>query len=87
MTHLLVTDDKPDGHTLEGILAMVRGDMIKRAAIIVDDDRYDTRKVLADNVQIMPMLTECIALAEENAAVLTKVFGLSRKGEPRIGIA
>ena len=87
MTHLLVTDDKPDGPTLEGILAMVRGDWIKRAAHIVDDDRYKTRKVRANNVQIMPMLAECIALAEENNAMLTKAFGPSRKGEPSIGVA
>jgi hypothetical protein len=87
LTHFLVTDDKPDGPTLEGILAMVRGDWIKRAAHIVDDDRYKTRKVRANNVQIMPMLAECIALAEENNAMLTKAFGPSRKGEPSIGVA
>ncbi|MBC8240845.1 MAG: histidine kinase [Alphaproteobacteria bacterium] len=87
MTHFLITDDKPDGHTLEGILAMIRGDMIKRAVLIIDDDRPEARKVLANNVQIMSMLTECIALADENTAVLTKAFGPSREGEPRIGIA
>ncbi len=87
MTHFLVTDDKPDGHTLEGILAMLRGDIIKRAALIVDDDRPEARKVLANNVQIMSMLTECIDLAEENTAVLIKAFGPSRDGKPRIGTA
>jgi len=87
MTHFLMTDDKPDGHTLEGILAMIRGDMIKRAALIIEDDRPEARKVLANNVQIMSMLTECMALAEENTAVLTKAFGPGREGQPRIGTA
>jgi hypothetical protein len=87
MTHFLVTDDKPDGHRLEEILAMVRGDLIKRAVLIVDDDRPEARKVLANNVQIMSMLTECIALADENTAVLGKAFGPSRSGKPRIGSA
>ncbi|MDA1101034.1 MAG: histidine kinase [Proteobacteria bacterium] len=85
MTHFLVTDDNPDGRRLEEILAMVRGDLIKRAVLIVDDDRPEARKVLANNVQIMSMLGECIALAEENSTVLAKAFGPSRTGEPRIG--
>ena len=85
MTHFLVTDDNPDGQRLEDILAMVRGDMIKRAVLIIDDDRPEARTVLANNVQIMSMLTECIALAEENTTVLTKAFGPSRAGRPRIG--
>ncbi|MBT3332654.1 MAG: histidine kinase, partial [Rhodospirillaceae bacterium] len=42
-------------------------------------------KVLANNVQIMSMLTECIDLAEENTTVLTKAFGPSQPGKPRIG--
>ncbi|MBT4044203.1 MAG: histidine kinase [Rhodospirillaceae bacterium] len=85
MTHFLKTDDNPDGHRLEDILVMVRGDMIKRAVLILDDDRPEARKVLANNVQIMSMLTECIDLAEENTTVLTKAFGPSQPGKPRIG--
>ena len=85
MTHFLVTDENPDGHRLEEILAMVRGDLIKRAALLVDDDRPEARKVLANNVQIMSMLGECIATAEENTTILDKSFGPSRTGKPRIG--
>ncbi|NQV58032.1 MAG: histidine kinase [Alphaproteobacteria bacterium] len=85
MTHFLVTDENPDGHRLEEILAMVRGDLIKRALLIIDDDRSEARKVLTNNVQIMAMLGECIALAEENTNILDKAFGPSRAGKPRIG--
>jgi hypothetical protein len=85
MTHFLVTDDNPEGNRLEDVLDMVRGDMIKWAVLIVDDDRPEARKVLSNNVQIMSMLSECIALAEENTTILTKAFGPSRPGQPRIG--
>ena len=87
MTHFLVTEENPDGQRLEDVLAMVRGDMIKRAVLIIDDDRQEARRVLANNVQIMSMLTQCIELAEENTTILTKAFGPSQSGKPRIGSA
>jgi hypothetical protein len=85
MTHYLVTDENPDGQRLEDVLTMVRSDLIKRAALLVDDDRPEARKVLANNVQIMSMLGDCIAMAEENTSILDKSFGPSRAGKPRIG--
>ncbi len=85
MTQFLATDDNPEGHRLEDVLAMVRGDLVKRAALIVDDARPEARKVLANDVKIMAMLSESIALAEESSSVLTKAFGPSRAGKPRIG--
>ena len=77
--------DNPDGHRLEDVLAMVRSDLVKRAALIVDDDRPEARRVLANDVKIMAMLTDSVALAEESSAVLIKAFGPSETGKPRIG--
>ena len=55
MTHFLVTDDNTDGHQLEDVLAMVRSDLVKRAALIADDDRQEARQVLANDIKIMAM--------------------------------
>ncbi|MDP6568152.1 MAG: histidine kinase [Alphaproteobacteria bacterium] len=85
MTHFLVTDDNPQGHQLEDILGMVRGDLIKRAGKIVDDERPEAQKVLANDIEIMRRLSECIDMAEENSALLRRAFGPSREGQPRIG--
>lgn len=85
MTHFLATEDNPDGGRLEDVLAMVQGDLVKRAALIVDDDRPEARKVLANDVKIMAMLSDCLALAEESSTILTKAFGPSQAGTPRIG--
>jgi hypothetical protein len=85
MTHFLVNDDNPDGHQLEDVLAMVRSDLVKRAALIADDERQEARKVLANDISIMAMLSECVALAEESTTLLNRAFGPSRAGQPRIG--
>ena len=85
MTHFLVTDDDTDGHQLEDVLAMVRSDLVKRAALIADDDRQEARQVLANDIKIMAMLSEGVALAEESTALLNRAFGPSRSGQPRIG--
>ncbi len=85
MTHFLITDDNANGHQLEDVLAMVRSDLVKRAALIADDDRQEARKVLANDIKIMAMLSEGVALAEESTALLNRAFGPSRAGKPRIG--
>ncbi|MDP6832740.1 MAG: histidine kinase [Alphaproteobacteria bacterium] len=85
MTHFLVNDDNPDGHQLEDVLAMVQSDLVKRAALIADDERQEARKVLANDISIMAMLSECVALAEESTTLLNRAFGPSRAGQPRIG--
>lgn len=85
MTHFLVTEDNADGHQLEDVLAMVRSDLVKRAALIADDDRQEARSVLANDIRIMAMLSDCIALADESTTLLNRAFGPSRAGQPRIG--
>ncbi len=44
MTHFLVTAEKPDGHKLEDILAMIRKDILTRTLKIADDERPDRRQ-------------------------------------------
>lgn len=87
MTHFLATDENPDGHRLESILAILRADVIKRADMITADDRPEARRVLENNIRILGLLTECINLAEDSTAVLKKSFGQSGRDGPRIGRA
>ncbi|HJM92797.1 MAG: histidine kinase [Alphaproteobacteria bacterium] len=85
MTHFLTTDDNPDGHNLEDVLAMARSDLVKRAVLIADDNRQEARQVLANDVKIMAMLSDSLALVEESTALLNRAFGPSRAGQHRIG--
>jgi len=85
MTHFLATEDKPDGHKLEDILALIRGDLIKRATKIVDDDRPEARHVLNNNIRILSLLTEAVDLATDSTKTLERSFGASTAGKPRIG--
>ena len=85
MTHFLITDDKPDGHKLEDILNSLRGDIIKRATKIVDDDRPEARHVLNNNIRILSLLTEAVDLATDSTKTLERSFGASTADKPRIG--
>ncbi len=85
MTHFLTTDDNPDGHILEDVLAMAHTDLVKRAVLIADDNRQEARQVLANDVKIMAMLSDSLALAEESTALLNRAFGPSWAGQHRIG--
>ncbi len=85
MTHFLITDDNPEGHRLEDILAMIRKDMILRATKIVDDHRAEARQVLENNLKILQLLTESINIAEDSTRLLDKHLGRSQPGQPRIG--
>ena len=87
MSQLLVTEENPSGYRLEDILSAIRKDMVLRATKIVDDDRPQARQVLANNIKILDMLTQCIDLAEESTQMLDKSFGPHKEGEPRIGVA
>ena len=85
MTHFLVTDDKPDGYRLEDILMLIRKDMLTRATKIADDRRPEALHVMQNNMQILQLISEAIALAEESTKVLDKAFGHVKGGPPRIG--
>lgn len=85
MTHFLSSDKKPDGHRLEDVLKKIRNDIIYRATKIMDDDKPEAQHVLNNNMQILNMLSDAIALAEDSTQVLNRSFGASRAGSPRIG--
>ncbi len=88
MTHFLVTDEKPDGYKLEDILDLVRKDMLTRALKIADDKRSEAQHVMRNNMKILGLISEAIALAEDSSRVLDRAFGANAKGgPPRIGKA
>jgi hypothetical protein len=87
MTHFLVTDENPDGYRLEDILLLVRKDMLTRALKIADDRRTEALHVMQNNMRILGLLSEAIALAEDSTRVLNKSFGSVKGGPPRIGKA
>lgn len=88
MSHSLVTDENPSGHRLEDILMMIRKDILNRAVKIADDRRIEALHVMKNNMRILDLLSDAIALAEDSTRVLDKAFGASGKGgPPRIGKA
>lgn len=86
MTHFLATADRPDGHRLEDLLGDIRRDLVHRMGKIVDDGRPEAHHVLGNDVRILALLSECIALAEDSSRTLARSFGPSRPGTHRIGI-
>jgi len=85
MTHFLVTDEKPDGYKMEDILKIIRKDIFLRTTKIMEDERPEAQIVMDNNVKILSLLSEAIAIAESSTTTLQKSFGPSRNGEPRIG--
>lgn len=86
MTHFLVSDTNPDGSKLEDILRVIRNDILIRCTKISDDTRTEAQHVLNNNVKILNLVSEAIALAEDSTQVLDKAFGPGGKnGSPRIG--
>jgi hypothetical protein len=89
MTRFLSTDENPDGWKLEDILSVIQDDIIGRSNKIVGDNRPEARKVLQNNFEILRLLSDCIAAAEDSTRVL-KSLGRSEAsdgGPPRIGVA
>ena len=84
MTKFLSSDANPDGHRLENILRAIRKDILMRCDKIVNDTRPEAEQVVANNTQILAMLTDAIHLAEDSTQILTKAFGPSGD-KPRIG--
>ena len=85
MTHFLISDVKPEGYKLEDILALVRNDILHRATKIMEDKRPEAQAVLDNNIKILGMLNQCIDLSLESTRILSKSFGDSVDGQPRIG--
>ena len=85
MTHFLATEENPEGYRLEDILMLIRKDMLLRASKIADDRRPEALQVMHNNVQILQLISEAIALADESTRILDKAFGHLKDGSPRIG--
>ncbi len=85
MTHFLSSDKNPEGYKLEDVLKRVRNDILYRATKIMDDEKPEAQHVLANNMEILNLLTEAINLAEDSTQVLDRAFGSSSPGSPRIG--
>ena len=86
MTHFLVSDTNPDGSRLEDILRVIRNDILIRCTKISDDSRPEAQGVLNNNIKILDLLSQSIALAENSTQLLDRSFGPDDKnGSPRIG--
>ena len=88
MTKFLVSDENATGYKLEDILLALRSDIVKRCEKVADDHRAEALHVMANNMKILGMMTECIHLAMDSSNVLNKAFGPSKSGAggpPRIG--
>ena len=85
MTHFLVTEENQKGYKLEDILSMIRKDILTRTLKIADDARPDARHVMQNNMRILGLVSDAIALAEESTSVINRSFGPSKEGKPRIG--
>lgn len=77
MSHFLATDDKPDGYKLEDILLLIRKDVLSRALKISDDSRLEALHVMQNNMKILGLISDAIALAEDSTRILDKAFGPS----------
>jgi hypothetical protein len=71
MTKLLVSETNPKGYTTEVVLATIRQDIIVRLQKYAGDPRKEARQVLDNNIRILQLLGEAIALAEQNTRTLS----------------
>jgi hypothetical protein len=88
MNRFLVSDDHPAGGKLEDVLTSIRAEILTRCQKIALDERMEAHLVLANNIQILAHMTDCIELARGSTRLLDKSFGPSRShegGPPRIG--
>ena len=78
MTKLLVSDDNPNGAKLEDIIRILRNDIIARCNVSVATHERETEKVVANNMRILNLLTECIDLAEASTDILVQAYGVEQ---------
>ena len=71
MTNLLISEANPKGYTTEKVLGIIRGDIITRLQKHAGDPRKEARQVLDNNIRILQLLGEAIALAEVNTRTLS----------------
>lgn len=74
-TTFLVAEGRPDGYSLEDIMREIRNDILVRCTHAMNDDRQETRTVMANNMKILAMMSDIIDLAENSTEILSRVFG------------
>jgi hypothetical protein len=78
MTKLLVSKTNPNGHTLEDVFRMVRGDILKRCLDMQDDNNSDVQQVMANNMYILGLMEQIIGHAESSSAIMKRIYGKSQ---------
>jgi len=74
-TRYLVSDSNPDGTRLEDMLRAVRNDILTRCSTMMSDGGAEAEHVMANNMQILPLLSDAILLAEDSTETLSRSFG------------
>jgi len=79
-TTFLVSENKPDGFRLEEIVREIRNDILVRSTHVMTDDRPEIASVMANNMKILGMLSDVIALAENSTELLSRIYGTDQAG-------
>jgi len=75
MTRLLVSKDNPNGHTLEDVFRMVRGDILIRCTEMHEDKNPEVQEVIRNNMHILGLMEEIITHAEESSTIMKRIYG------------
>lgn len=75
MTRLLVSKDNPDGHTLEDVFRMIRGDILKRCNDMQDEKNPEIQDVMTNNMHILSLMEQIIAHAESSSTIMKRIYG------------
>ncbi|MDP4795896.1 MAG: hypothetical protein NWR87_03200 [Rhodospirillales bacterium] len=80
ITSFLVSESKPDGYRLEDIVREIRNDILVRCTHVMEDGRPEVGLVMANNMEILGMLSDVIALAENSTELLSRIYGTDQAG-------
>lgn len=75
MTKLLVSKDNPNGHTLEDVFRMIRGDILARVNEMHSDPRPEVQQVISNNMYILGLMEQIISHAEASSEVMKRIYG------------
>lgn len=75
MTKLLVSKNNPNGHTLEDVMRMIRGDIITRVNEMHSDPRPEVQEVITNNMYVLGLMEQIIAHAESSSEVMKRIYG------------
>jgi hypothetical protein len=78
MTKLLVSKNNPNGHTLEAVFRMIRGDILKRCNDMQDDHNPEIQEVMANNMHILSLMEQIITHAENSTTIMHRIYGKSQ---------